>query len=245
MDYKEEQANELEALESIYYGDMEIVEKDPLAFTIPIKSECVDEEYQMNCLLRFQYTSKYPEDLPLIEIENCDNMEDDVEAQLKEYLLEQATENLGMVMIFTLVSSAQEWLSTKSDQIKQDTEEAEERRIKEEEEAEQKRFEGTVVTLETFITWKAQFDKEMAHIIFEEKNKAKEKTAGKLTGREMFMQDTSLIESDLKFIEESGGDATMERSEPVEVNENLFQDMNDLDLSDSDDDPDYDPNADD
>lgn len=47
-----------------------------------------------------------------------------------------------MVMIFTLVSSAQEWLSTKSDQIKQDTEEAEERRIKEEEEAEQKRFEG-------------------------------------------------------------------------------------------------------
>jgi hypothetical protein len=42
---------------------------------------------------------------------------------------------------------------------------------------------GTVVTLETFIAWKAKFDKDMAHIIFEEKNKAKEKTAGKLTGK--------------------------------------------------------------
>lgn len=45
-------------------------------------------------------------------------------------------------MIFTLVSSAQEWLSTKSDQLKKDKEEAEEKRIKAEEAAEQKRFEG-------------------------------------------------------------------------------------------------------
>lgn len=58
------------------------------------------------------------------------------------------------------------------------------------------------------------------------------------------MEDTSLIESDLKFIEECGGDATMERGEKIEVNETLFQDMNDLDLSESDD-PDYDPNEDD
>ncbi|KAI5697595.1 RWD domain-containing protein 1 [Diaphorina citri] len=243
MDYQEEQSNEIEALDSIYYGDMEILEKDPHVFTIPIQSECVDDEHQMNCLLRFQYTPKYPEEIPIIEIENCDNIDEDVERELKEYLLTQANENLGMVMIFTLVSSAQEWLSTKSDQLKKDKEEAEEKRIKAEEAAEQKRFEGTVVTLETFIAWKAKFDKDMAHIIFEEKNKAKEKTAGKLTGREMFMQDKSMNESDLKFIEESG-DGGLDATESVEVNETLFQDMNDLDLSDSDD-PDYDPNDDD
>ncbi|KAL1451971.1 hypothetical protein WDU94_006295 [Cyamophila willieti] len=241
MDYKEEQANEIEALDSIYYGDMEIIDSNPHTFTIPIQSECVDEEHQMNCLLKFQYTAKYPEEIPIIEIENSDNIDEDVEQELKEYLLTQANENLGMVMVFTLVSSAQEWLSTKSDQIKKDKEELEERRIKAEEEAEQKRFEGTVVTLETFIAWKAQFDKEMAHIIFEEKNKEKIKMAGKLTGREMFMQDKSMNESDLKFIEESGD--VVEATESVQVNEQLFQDLNDLDLSESDD-PDYDPDED-
>ncbi|XP_026678801.1 RWD domain-containing protein 1-like [Diaphorina citri] len=59
----------------------------------------------------------------------------------------------------------------------------------------------------------------------------------------MFMQDKSMNESDLKFIEESG-DGGLDATESVEVNETLFQDMNDLDLSDSDD-PDYDPNDDD
>jgi RWD domain. len=97
MDYQEEQSNEIEALDSIYYGDMEILEKDPHVFTIPIQSECVDDEHQMNCLLRFQYTPKYPEEIPIIEIENCDNIDEDVERELKEYLLTQANENLGKI----------------------------------------------------------------------------------------------------------------------------------------------------
>ncbi|XP_026688946.1 RWD domain-containing protein 1-like [Diaphorina citri] len=97
MDYQEEQLNEIEALDSIYYGDMEILEKDPHVFKIPIQSDCVVDEHQMNCLLRFQYTPKYPEEIPIIEIENCDNIDEDVERELKEYLLTQANENLGKI----------------------------------------------------------------------------------------------------------------------------------------------------
>lgn len=47
------------------------------------------------------------------------------------------TENLGMVMVFTLVSSAQEWLNVKWDEFKKKLDEETERKLKEEEEAEQ------------------------------------------------------------------------------------------------------------
>lgn len=51
---------------------------------------------------RFQYTPKYPEEIPVIEIENPDNIDEDVEAELKEYLLTQANENLGEFFFFFL-----------------------------------------------------------------------------------------------------------------------------------------------
>lgn len=41
-----------------------------------------------------------------------------------------------MVMIFTLVSAAQEWLNSRSDTRRQESELAEEKRIRDEEEAE-------------------------------------------------------------------------------------------------------------
>lgn len=49
-------------------------------------------------------------------------------------------ENLGMVMVFTLVSSAQEWLHTKYEEEMKAKEEQEALRLKEQEEAERKRF---------------------------------------------------------------------------------------------------------
>lgn len=66
----------------------------------------------------------------------------------------------------------------------------------------QKRFEGTLVNPQTFFEWKAKFDAEFAHL-----KVSREKDTGKLTGREMFMRDTSLIQSDLKFLEDSEGNA--------------------------------------
>lgn len=45
-------------------------------------------------------------------------------------------ENLGMVMVFTLVSAAQEWLNVQWDKIKLRKEETAAQKLKEEEEAE-------------------------------------------------------------------------------------------------------------
>ncbi|CAG9833686.1 unnamed protein product [Diabrotica balteata] len=232
MDYQEEQKNEIEALESIYYGDFEILSSEPLhKFSIPIKTEEFEPETDngLSCDLVITYTPKYPEEAPIIELENFENFDDEYEQLLLDYLNEQIEENLGMVMVFTLVSSAQEWLNVKWEEIKKEKDELVARRLKEEEEAELKRFEGTEVTVETFMKWKKLFEDELG---ITKKRELLEKEGKKLTGRELFMTDNTLNESDLKFLDE--GDA-------VKVDESLFQDLDDLDIDDDEDDEDFDP----
>ncbi|XP_072939367.1 RWD domain-containing protein 1 [Epargyreus clarus] len=225
MDYEYEQSSEIEALDSIYYGDMQILERKPvLKFSIPIKSEGFDEGDGLACRLVFTYTPKYPDELPVVEIDNEENFDDVVDkSQLLTYLTEQGEENLGMVMVFTLVSSGQEWLNDKWDAIKKEREEQMLAKKKAEEEAELKRFEGTRVTVESFLAWRKQFEIDMG-IPAKREKEAKDKN--KLTGKELFLRDTTLNESDLKFLED--GDA-------VKVDESLFQDLDDLDISDEDD----------
>lgn len=234
MDYKDEQQNEIEALLSIYHGEFEILAMEPYyTFLIHIKTE----EYESNtdngisCDLEFTYTEKYPEEPLLISIDKLENFEEGADEELKDILIELMNENLGMVMVFTLVCAAQEWLNVQWDKIKLRREEHAAKRLKEQEEAERKRFEGTRVTVETFLSWKEKFDDEMGYT---KRREMAEREGKKLTGRELFMTDKTLDQSDLKFLDD--GDA-------VKVDESLFQNLDDLDLEDDDDDdPDYDPN---
>ncbi|XP_049804081.1 RWD domain-containing protein 1 [Schistocerca nitens] len=226
MDYKEEQNNEIEALDSIYCGELEILTTEPYhRFLIPIKSEEYepDTENGMSCKLKFSYTDKYPDEPPEVEVTETSNLEDVDTDLLTQHILKEAEDNLGTVMIFTLVSSAQEWLNMRWDEVRNAREEAERRKEIEAEEAERKRFEGTRVTVETFLAWKAAFD---AEFNLKKKPEKEEKDSKKMTGRELFLSDKSLYESDLKFLED-GGDT-------IKVDESLFQDMDELDLDDED-----------
>lgn len=222
MDYKDEQNNEIEALDSIYSGEMEILGSTPHhKFIIPIKSEEYepDTDKGLTCKLKFIYTAKYPEEAPEVEICDSENFEEEDEPLLKEHIIQQAQENLGTVMIFTLVSSAQEWLNTKWDEIRKRREEYAILKEKEAEEAERRRFEGTRVTVESFLAWKARFDGELGTKKIQDRE---DKETRKLTGRELFLTDKTLNESDLKFLED-GGDS-------IKVDESLFQDLEELDL---------------
>ncbi|XP_031364685.1 RWD domain-containing protein 1 isoform X2 [Apis dorsata] len=166
MDYKDEQHNEIEALESIYCGELEVLATEPFyTFSIPIKTEEYESgtENGLSCCLQFTYTEKYPDEPLLISIEEPENFEEDSTEKLKKHLIEQMNENLGMVMVFTLVSAAQEWLNVQWDKIKLNREECEAQKLREEEEAERKKFEGTRVTVETFLCWKEKFDEEMGY----------------------------------------------------------------------------------
>ncbi|KAL7842591.1 hypothetical protein SRHO_G00242800 [Serrasalmus rhombeus] len=229
-DYGEEQRNELEAIESIYPDSFTVLSENPTSFTITVTSDAGENDETVQVTLKFTYVEKYPDEPPLWEIHSQENLEDSDTEDILTLLKQQAEENLGMVMIFTLVTAVQEKLNEIIDQIKSRREEEKQRKEREAEEAEKQAFQGTVVTIENFLSWKACFEQEMAEL---KRKKMKEDDSGKskLTGKQLFERDHNLDTSDIQFLEDGGNS--------VEVDESLFQDMDDLDLDE--DDPDYDP----
>ncbi|KAG0729526.1 RWD domain-containing protein 1 [Chionoecetes opilio] len=220
-------------------GDCQILEAEPRhKFKIRVETEGSDVGSELEVspaaiTLRFEYTPTYPDEPPLMEVLPEENMEEEELEHLKEQLMEQCAENLGMVMVFTLVSHALEWLSTHKEGLARTAKEEKELEKKELEEAERKKFEGTRVTVETFLAWKAKFDKEL-FALRSEKERDDEKNK-KFTGRELFQKDDTLNESDLIFLGDGEGE--------VAVDESLFQDLDDLDLED-DHDEDFGPGDD-
>lgn len=113
----------------------------------------------------------------------------------------------------------------------------------------QKKFEGTKVTVESFLAWKKQFEEDLG---IRKKRETSDKENRKLTGRELFITDNTLNESDLKFLDGEKKSLLCNMyinnlttfvftGEEVQVDESLFQDLDDLDIDDEDD-PDFDPN---
>ncbi|KAM3838270.1 RWD domain-containing protein 1 [Diretmus argenteus] len=230
-DYAEEQRNELEAIESIYPDSFTVLSDAPTSFTITVTSDQGENDEMVETTLKFTYVEKYPDEPPLWEISSQENLEDaDADAVLA-LLEQQAEENLGMVMIFTLVTAVQEKLNEIVDQIKNRREEEKQRKEKEAEEAERVAFQGTVVTIENFLAWKATFELEMAEQKRKRQKEEEQTGKHKLTGKQLFETDHNLDTSDIQFLEDAGNN--------VEVDESLFQDIDDLDLDE--DDPDFDP----
>jgi hypothetical protein len=221
-DYAEDQNNELEALESIYFDELEgewcfnyakckfkniqfnflVLDEDRKKFKITVSTEEFKESNDgLSCDLVFAFTRLYPDEPPRIEIENEVNFESDTSEKIQDGLKKEVQENLGMEMIFGLVGCTQELLNTLFDQIKIDREEQRERKKREVEELEQKKFEGTRVTVETFMNWRNEFEADMGIA----ERRAKENEANrKLTGRELFLKDQSLLDSDIRFLTENG-----------------------------------------
>jgi hypothetical protein len=242
MDYKEEQQQELEALESIYFDEFEKINDDPPSFRILIESQDPyedlgdDEPHDIiRCYLYIEYPSNYPEVKPIMEIQEYEGLDDSDISTLLEELDQVAEENIGMGMVFTLSSQLKETVDNLVIERKEQKEREEEERIKREEEEERKKHEGTKVTVESFLAWKAKFDQEQKELEEENQMKQKKKNEFKkvksvLTGRQLFEQDTTLLDSDKAFAEE--GD--------VEVDLALFEDeMENLDLSDEEDEDEF------
>ncbi|KAI2655113.1 RWD domain-containing protein 1 [Labeo rohita] len=195
-DYGEEQRNELEAIESIYPDSFTVLSEEPTSFTITVTSDAGENDETVEVTLKFTYVEKYPDEPPLWEIFSQENLEDSDAEDVLTLLKQQAEENLGMVMIFTL-----------------------------------RAFQGTVVTIENFLSWKAKFEQEMAELKKKRQKEDDQSGKGKLTGKQLFERDHNLDTSDIQFLEDGGNS--------VEVDESLFQDMDDLDLDE--DDPDFNP----
>uniref|UniRef100_A0A2D4MCS6 RWD domain-containing protein 1 n=1 Tax=Micrurus spixii TaxID=129469 RepID=A0A2D4MCS6_9SAUR len=232
-DYGEEQRNELEALEAIYPDSFTVLSENPTSFTITVTSEAGENDETVQTTLKFTYSEKYPDEVPLYELLAHENLENNDIADLLKLLQEQAEENLGIVMIFTLVSAVQERLNEIVDLIKTRREAEEKQKEKEAEEAEKQCFHGTPVTIENFLRWKAIFDLELLEINRKKMKEEEQCGKNKLTGKQLFETDHNLDTSDIQFLEDAGNN--------VEVDESLFQEMDDLELEDDEDDPDYNP----
>ncbi|XP_072251102.1 RWD domain-containing protein 1 isoform X2 [Leuresthes tenuis] len=230
-DYGEEQRNEVEALEAIYPDSFTVLSEDPTSFTITVTSDAGEHGETVEATLKFTYVDKYPDEPPLWEICFQENLEDSDTEDILTLLQQQAEENLGMVMIFTLVTAVQEKLNEIVDMMKNRQEEEKRRKEKEAEEAEKVAFQGTVVTIENFLAWKARFELEMAEVRRKKQKEEEQTGKPKLTGKQLFETDHNLDTSDIQFLEDAGNN--------VEVDESLFQDIEDLDLDE--DDPDFDP----
>ncbi|GJE95120.1 RWD and DFRP C terminal domain-containing protein [Phanerochaete sordida] len=204
---------EFEVLESIYPTELSKISDNEVHIEVE-PEEIADGIEPVKLTLEVRYPDGYPDVLPDLTLEPLEGEVDDSEIQnLVEELHRIGEENLGMAMTFTLVSHLRERL------VSLVLDRAERRRKEEEErerlvlEAEEAKTRGTPVTRESFLAWKAKFDKEMAEKkAREDEEKMKgmtpkereeyKKLGFRPTGRQLFERNRDLAASDDNLVEE-------------------------------------------
>ncbi|KAF5234738.1 hypothetical protein FAUST_7463 [Fusarium austroamericanum] len=197
---REDQVEEREVLESIF--PEEITDISETEFRVSVALDIPDEEDEEppTMLLQVRYPEDYPEKPPHLDIlappnaipHEHFNVADDRD-QLLASLDETIQENLGMAMIFAIVSTlkdnAEQLVQERKDVITRAHEEA----AQAAEAEENKKFHGTRVTPETFIKWREGFIKEMEDKRQQEEDdrlaemkKARVKEPARLTGRQLW-----------------------------------------------------------
>lgn len=235
-DLLEEQAMEVEALESILMDDMVVIDGSEAidgathapCYQITISAlgdgeeeDPDDAKQQARLGLVFSHTMTYPEEPPLIRCLSVEGLFDSELKEVEQVLKEHASNSLGMSMIFDLVNEAREWMRTRAGvvDIIEETPEMIQRRL--EEEAEERlramRAVGTAVTVDAFNEWVTRFEQETG-IAASDAAQAKA-NASRITGR--------------KYFEERSG-AEEEVVEDAEDEDFVVDDSEGSDSSDSD-----------
>jgi RWD domain len=202
-----------------YYIDISETEYR-ISILLDVVNDDGDDSEPPTILLQVKYPEDYPEQAPILELlppPNAPAHPYFSVASDKESLLDGLTEtiedNMGMAMVFTLVST----LKDNAEQLVVSRQEAaqniREQKMLAVEREENKKFHGTPVTPETFMTWRATFRKEMeeAKLMEEEAEEAAEKkknrgkeTAVLLTGKQLWERGMAgKIEEDYEDDEEA------------------------------------------
>ncbi|KAK4192612.1 ubiquitin-conjugating enzyme/RWD-like protein [Podospora australis] len=212
---REDQLEEREVLDSIFPDEITDISETEYRISIALDIPDDDEEPPV-LVLTVRYPDEYPDKAPHLELsapQNATphqylNIAEDKE-QLLQGLDPTIEESLGIAMVFTLVSALKE----AAEQLVLDrkaavAKEHEERALAAERE-ENKKFQGTPVTRETFLKWRESFMKEMeeARIREEEERLAELKRARikepvKLTGKQLW--ERGLAAADQEDADEDG-----------------------------------------
>ncbi|VDK66188.1 unnamed protein product [Onchocerca ochengi] len=265
MDYKETQNQELEALEMIYSDELEIVSSEyrNISMRISLHSHQGEEvPHMFEVTLNLRLPADYPDVAPEIEILGLENTftSERIE-RVQRILCNVAQKNLGMPMVFTIVSALQDEIGHLVEDLETEKIKAEEKAVEEKEAEERKKFEGfylffvlilqqdghkvlrskrfrehekcesllqekkvidvtfigTRVTPEAFLAWKKKFDAEIRATEEKEKWVHEAEGARKLTGRQLFLRDSTLNLSDVALMQAA--------SNEIEFDESLFDEV--------------------
>lgn len=222
----EQQKDEIEALQSIYPDDFEIVsDETPIKYriTIPlIPIDNLDSEEEADSVPRvtflFFLSETYPEEAPTYSLESI-HLSRNILNELNEQLKQTCEDNLGDVVVFSLIQKAQEWYEDYLESLKKADEKSKIgdvstlARYMTDEDAQLSNIKfGRPVTKELFMEWKEKFDEEMKEKREQEHlNRLSRggKVQSQLTGRMYFeKKDSQWISSieeqelDLKATEE-------------------------------------------
>ncbi|XP_060205846.1 uncharacterized protein LOC132633441 [Lycium barbarum] len=232
-DYAQEQEMEIEALEAILMDEFKEIHSSESGlntsnrcFQITISPEEDDVEStqpSVRLALIFSHTEKYPDEPPLLNVSSLKGIHSGDLKILKGKLEQEAAENLGMAMVYTLVSSAKDWLSERFAQETGD-EDAEDAEAKKEEVIVPH---GEAVTVETFLAWRERFEAELAL----EKAKLMPDSAlavtkeKKLTGRQWFESGRASGRAAAAIAEESDEDV-----DDIDFDDDDFEDDEEEDM---------------
>lgn len=168
-DYLQEQEMEIEALEAILMDDFKEIHSGESGLntsnkcyhiTITPQDDEEDDSASMpvELALIFSHTENYPDEPPLLNVLSIRGIPIEDLRFLKEKLKQEATENLGMAMVYTLVTSAKEWLSGRFGQDGANDGAADDEQAKDVVIIPH----GEPVTVETFLAWRERYEAELA-----------------------------------------------------------------------------------
>uniref|UniRef100_A0A7E4V6L1 RWD domain-containing protein n=2 Tax=Panagrellus redivivus TaxID=6233 RepID=A0A7E4V6L1_PANRE len=235
-------------LESLYMTEFEAINREypniqvKLVFpTVPEGAQhMVAEEYIFDVTLICTLPAEYPDVLPELEIQGIEeHLGEAASTTLLHELKAIAEQNLGMPSVYAVASELADKIEKLVKRTAENKANAEYEAARKAEEDAFKEYEAGRVTVESFNEWRKEFEAEMKHLRDAAKKARMAKTEGRLTGRQMFLQDQLLSLSDLKLVEEADADGKLDEPDNskvvvdgVEVDESLFTD--DVEIPDSD-----------
>jgi len=203
-------------------ADNYLLDISDLEYRIKITLDIPDDEEneQPVIVLTVRYPEDYPDKAPYLDLSADDgenkhplfNIADSKDELLKS-LEPVIEENLGMAMVFTLVTSVKEEAEQMAIRAREVEIKAHEEAALEAERKENEKFQGTAVTRESFLSWREGFLKEMEDKRQKEEEerlaemkKAKIKEPTKMTGRQLWESGLAKGEE----IEDGDDDAPVE-----------------------------------
>eukprot|EP00246_Nothoceros_aenigmaticus_P018487 TRINITY_DN9689_c0_g1_i1.p1 TRINITY_DN9689_c0_g1~~TRINITY_DN9689_c0_g1_i1.p1 ORF type:complete len:247 (-),score=72.40 TRINITY_DN9689_c0_g1_i1:317-1057(-) len=230
-DHEQEQEMELEALEAILMGDFVELESGQgglgsgaRCFQVTISPVGDDEEEAADIPVRlalvFAHTPQYPDEPPLFDVRSLQGIKTSDLRDLKDLLADQVAANLGMAMIYTLVTAAKEWLRENYGQEVDLEDGLDEEQPKGKDEIIEPH--GEVVTVQTFLAWRERFEAEQAL------------ERAKLLPESILVASKEKKISGRSWFEIKGGKPVADASDEDEEETAEFEDFDDEDLDEDD-----------